>query len=306
MKIKTLDFDNKKWKWWGSCLTLLPLAMAVCAAQPGQFAGAISAGCLLLLWWPMERAGTRITGVLLILLGDLALRHPTAQGLVAALLFLVLTGELLLLASQKDDPGVARLLHTLRPPQTLYAGIALGGALLMTLRQGSGYFELGAHGAGGLALLKSYGQLGFHPNWRAVLFSTVMLLVLIAYPRKCKSLSRVLPPGFVGVLLTTGLNCLLNPVRERTTVAEFAHKLVPQVPFFGRAPIAALSMLLIYAAWEEVPWRHLAACMRKPPRALLVCAVAMLLFFFDLLWVFAALAIAWGAMCALRALRARK
>jgi len=303
----------------GSALYLLPLLLAVCAVPPWPLA---FAGCLLALWLPMEKAGARATGLTLVLLQDIALRHfdgvrdvPPYWG-IAALLCLALAGELVILyhARRQEGKGIAqgcksegvqRLARRFRPPAALYPGASAGAAVMMTLYQCSGYFAVGAQGAGIPALLRSYRNLGFHPNWRTVLFSTVMLVVLIAWPRKFKSLSKVLPAGFAGVVLVTALNLLLNPVAARSTVAELP---LHFLPFLRRMPISALSMLLIYTAWEEVPWKKIKACFRERRGfdMVLMALVPIAMLRFDLLWVCAGAAAVWGVACAVRCAAQRR
>ncbi|MDR2647576.1 MAG: hypothetical protein LBB67_05600 [Oscillospiraceae bacterium] len=129
-------------------------------------------------------------------------------------------------------------------------------AVVMTLYQTAGYFAVGAQGTNVWRLLQSYGQLGFHANWRTVLFSTIMLVVLITFPRKFKRLHKIFPASLFGILLVTGLNMLLNPIPARSTVLELGHNWL----FFERTPISALSMLLIYAAWNNLLFYRSIGC----------------------------------------------
>ena len=271
----------------GSILYLLSLLCAMYAALPCPL---LAAGCLLALWLPMEKAGLRIAGLTLIFLQDIALRHDNAWGIAAALAFTVAAGVMLLTRPAGGAPRRRWLV-------AIYPGASVGAAVMMTFYQCSGYFAVGARGAGMFELLCSYRNLGFHPNWRTVLFSTVMLVVLITWPRKFKSLSRVAPAGFVGILIVTALNILINPARS--AVPELP---LPFLPFLRRMPVSALSMLLIYIAWEEVPWGKLKACFkeRRVPGMLLLPLIPAAMFCFDLLWVFAALAVLWGAAYAVR------
>ena len=300
--MKQLTIPPKFEKVLGSVLSLLPLLMAALIMEPY---GIPMAACLAALWWPMERAGLRVAGVVLIVLQDIALRHGNTQGIVAALLCVALTGEALLLYSQRERSQTIRLLsEKLAAPRVFYPGIALGAAVMMALYQCSGYFAVGARGAGMLALLRSYRSLGFHPNWRTVLFSTVMLVILITWPRKFKRLARTLPAGFVGLITVTALNCALNPDPLRSTVLEFP---VGWLPFFHRTPVSALSMVLIFAAWEEIPWARLRDCLKAPLRgAIPLAAIAAAMFNFDLLWVLAGLAVVWDGLCVGRMLATKK
>jgi|GEM_PF-1506952 len=313
--MKEITVPPKLEKILGSLLTLFPLLLAALVMEPY---GVPLAACLAALWWPMERAGLRVTGILLVVLQDIALRHGSAQGIspqrnygfaggpvIAALLCVALVGEVLLLYAQREkSPNIRLLGDRLKPPRAFYPGLALGAALMMALYQGSGYFAVGARGAGIPELLRSYRGLGFHPNWRTVLFSTVMLVILITWPRRFKRLSRALPAGFVGLVAVTALNFLLNPDAARSMVLEFP---APWLPFFSRVPVSALSMALIYAAWEEVPWKRVRDCLRSPargavPMALLAAAMCS----FDLLWVLAAMAAVWDGMYVWRFIKSKK
>ena len=284
----------------GSALTLLPLLLAALVMEPY---GIPLAACLAALWWPMERAGLRMAGIALIVLQDIALRHGDTQGAIAALLFVALVGGSLLLYAQRGKSSNIRLLgETLKGPRVYYPGLALGAALMMSLYQCSGYFAVGARGTGMIELLRSYRGLGFHPNWRTVLFSTVMLVILITWPRRFKRVSRAVPSYFVGLVAVTALNFLLNPDPLRSTVAEFGW-----LPFFNRTPVSALSMILIFAVWEEVPWKRVRESLRSPARgAIPLALVAAAMFSFDLLWVLAAMAVTWDALCVGRFLRTRR
>lgn len=300
--MKQITIPPKIEQYVGSVLRLIPLLMAALMVEPY---GVAMAGCLAVLWWPMEYAGLHAAGILIIALQDIALRHGNAQGIIAALLCVALMGEVLLLyAQRKDNQKIFLLGEKLKPPAAYYPGVAMGAALMMTLYQGSGFFAVGAHGTGMAELLRSYQGLGFHPNWRTVLFSTVMLVILITWPRKFKRLSKLLPAAFVGLVLVTAMNYGLNPDPLRSTVQEFP---VSWLPFFSRTPVSALSMVLIYTAWEEVPWKRLAACMKTPARgAVPVFLIAALMFCFDLLWTFTVLALVWDVYCVARVLRKKR
>ncbi|MCL2301022.1 MAG: hypothetical protein FWC27_12845 [Firmicutes bacterium] len=294
--MKELTIPPKLEKITGSVLGLFPLALAALVMEPR---GCAMAACLAALWLPMELAGLRVSGIVLILIQDIALRHGGAPAIIAALLCAGLLGPGLLLYARREKSEKIRLLgEKLKAPRAFYPGLALGAALMMALYQCSGYFAVGAHGAGMLELLRSYRGLGFHPNWRTVLFSTVMLVILITWPRKFKRLSRVLPAAFVGLAAAAALNFLLNPDPARSTVLEFP---AAWLPFFGRVPISALSMVLIFAAWEEVPWKRVRECFRSPARgAVPLALIAAAMFSFDLLWVLAGMAAVWGGVCLIK------
>lgn len=108
----------------------------------------------------------------------------------------------------------------LKIPDEVCAGVVLGLALGVTVLFTNSYFGIGANGETPLLMLKSYRSLGFHPNFRGLLYGTVTLFTMITYPFKFKKLSRYIPPEFATILLPTLLNIFLNPQKEYTTVNE--------------------------------------------------------------------------------------
>ncbi|MCL1951968.1 MAG: hypothetical protein FWF60_03990, partial [Oscillospiraceae bacterium] len=118
--MKQLTIPPRLEKVLGSVLTLFPLLLAALSMEPY---GIALAACLAALWWPMERAGLRMAGIVLIVLQDIALRHGSAQGIIAALLCVALVGEVLLLYAQREKSAGIRLLgERLRPPRAFYPG----------------------------------------------------------------------------------------------------------------------------------------------------------------------------------------
>jgi len=176
-----------------------------------------------------------------------------------------------------------------RPPSALYPGLAIGLAVVVVVHQTAGYFDTGATGASMAELLLSYRMWGFHPNWRTVLFSTIMMVVLITWPRKFKKLHKIIPAGFVGVLLTTGLNILLYPDASRVIIPEL----------FWRIPVSSLAMLLIFTAWQHVPYASVAEifCRRKWVTMAVMFVIVGAMFWFNPLWVVVACIPTWGLSC---------
>jgi len=231
--VPEINLDRQSWRVAGSVLYFLPLLCAVYVLEPWP---PLPALCLLALWPLMERANLRIAGVTLVFLQSVLLRLGLAWGIAAGVVYVILAGYI--------------LFRKIKLPAALHVGLTISAAIVMSLYQCSGYFAVGAHGAGLIELMRSYRGLGFHPNWRTVLFSTIMLVILITWPRKFKRLSKIVPAGLVGVTITALLNILLNPVAAHSPVAEF--------PFL-RIPLSVFSMLLIFIAWEEA-----IAALKKP------------------------------------------
>ena len=59
----------------------------------------------------------------------------------------------------------------------------------MTILQTNNYFGINATGVSAVDMLLSYRSFGFHANWRTVLYGTIVLVLMITYPRKFKKAS---------------------------------------------------------------------------------------------------------------------
>ncbi len=150
---------------------------------------------------------------LFLIANDIFLRH----GKAAALLAFVCSGVFLLILSffGKRPYELARKI-----PAGITSGLSLGFFVIMFFKQVTNYFEIGATGSTPFEIFKNYAFVGFHANWRTVLYSTIMLVVLITYPFKFKKASKIVSPAFLGVIITTALNFLLNPDVAETDIPE--------------------------------------------------------------------------------------
>ncbi|NLA77664.1 MAG: hypothetical protein GX851_07570 [Clostridiales bacterium] len=150
----------------------------------------------------------------------------------------------LMLAAQKLQNHICM-------PKSIAAGASLGFAALMTVIMTNDYFGIGAYGITALDMLKSYRSFGFHPNWRGILFGTIVMVIMITFPRKFKKLKDYLPAQFVAMAVTLVLNLLLNPVAANTPMAEAGTFYSPRTPFvlpFFEINSVALPNLLASAA----------------------------------------------------------
>lgn len=105
-------------------------------------------------------------------------------------------------------------------PDPVSAGAILSLAIGATVLLTNSYFGIGAVGGTPLEMLKSYRSLGFHPNFRGLLYGTVTLFTMITYPFKFRKANRYIPAEFITVFLPLILNLFLNPQKELTTVNE--------------------------------------------------------------------------------------
>ncbi len=105
-------------------------------------------------------------------------------------------------------------------PDFIKAGAILGLALASTIIFTNDYFGIGARGATPLETLAFYRSLGFHPNFRGLLYGTITLFTMITFPFKFKKLNQYLPAPFITTLIPLILNLFLNPQKELTTINE--------------------------------------------------------------------------------------
>ncbi|MBQ2848772.1 MAG: SulP family inorganic anion transporter [Clostridia bacterium] len=100
------------------------------------------------------------------------------------------------------------------------AGIMLSTAISVTVMLTTHYFGIGASGNTVREMIASYLSLGFHPNWRGVLYGTVVMVIMITFPRKFKKLCTYLKAPFTAVIVTVILNLFLNPSDFKTAINE--------------------------------------------------------------------------------------
>lgn len=115
---------------------------------------------------------------------------------------------------------LSKILKSKVLPSYVFAGGGIGIAVVVTILLTNNYFGIGASGTTALEMLKSYRSLGFHPDFRGLLYGTVTLFAMITYPFKFKKLNKILPAEFMTLLIPLIMNLILNPVKELTTINE--------------------------------------------------------------------------------------
>lgn len=107
-------------------------------------------------------------------------------------------------------------------PDFITGGCFVGLALCATILFTNSYFGIGATGFTPLDMLKSYRSLGFHPDFRGLLYGTITLFTMITYPFKFRRLKTIVPPEFITIFIPFVLNLLLNPNPSYTTTNEYS------------------------------------------------------------------------------------
>lgn len=131
---------------------------------------------------------------------------------------------------------------------SVLAGFWVSAALATTALQTTNYFGIGAVGGTVVQILADYVSLGFHPNWRGILYGTIVMVVLITYPRKFKNFSKKLSAAFVALAVTFPLHLVLVPFAQGSPIDEvgaFSLKDIWAGAFFcGDIPKEALPAIL--------------------------------------------------------------
>lgn len=100
------------------------------------------------------------------------------------------------------------------------SGVMIATALTVTVLFTTDYFGIGASGNTAPEMIRSYISLGFHPNWRGVLYGTVVMVIMITFPRKFKKFNKTVSASFIAIVFTLILNLFLNPSFMKTAINE--------------------------------------------------------------------------------------
>lgn len=143
-------------------------------------------------------------------------------------------------------------------PPCIITGGAIGLAIGVTIILTNAYFGIGSFGGTVLEMLKNYRYLGFHPDFRGLLFGTITLFTMITYPFKFRKLNKYIPAEFITILIPFIINLLLNnPETTTTDEYTFASARVALSTDFITTPKiidvvgAALAMGLIFYGFTQ-------------------------------------------------------
>lgn len=109
-------------------------------------------------------------------------------------------------------------------PGPVVTGFTSGIAVIIALGQVDNFFGTFSEGENALAKLASYGELGFAPNWQAMLVGLLVIIIMVIYPKKWNA--RV-PSSLVSIIIVGILSNLLG--FEVASVGEIPRTLLPAV-----------------------------------------------------------------------------
>lgn len=232
---------------------VMPIAfsMAICAGM-GAFAGAVFACVAALICTAVEEKKQMPIYVSL-----LTITYTFREfGVSTLALSIAICGILLLISAFFIKKAKAAFNKYSDNP--VIGTVMLSCALTVTVLFTTDYFGIGATGNTAKEMISSYLSLGFHPNWRGVLYGTIVMVIMITFPRKFKKASKIIAPAFIALTAATVLNLFLNPsdmitaIREVGTLSfdEFKNTLI--LPIFDSKPnilysiICGLSLFITY------------------------------------------------------------
>ena len=206
-----------------AAMAMLPFALAFGAlaglGMPAGLIAAVGAGLLAALVPGRVSFFAGPVCIVFLVFSACAGRYGLPVALTASLFAGALVFAALLLHAE-------RLLHDI--PAPVAGGFTIGAALVMTILQTNNYFGINATGVSAVDMLLSYRSFGFHANWRTVLYGTIVLVLMITYPRKFKTLHKKVPAQFVSLVIALGLHLCLVPSAADSPVLEvgaFSHTL---------------------------------------------------------------------------------
>ncbi len=185
------------------------LSMAVCAGM-GTFAGAVVA-CIAALVFPIVEQKKQMPIYLSFLIIAYAFK---SFGAATVSLAIIICGFILVLCCFEKKTSFPKL-HP-----SISSAVILSVALTVTVLFTTDYFGIGASGNTVREIIASYLSLGFHPNWRGVLYGTIVLVIMITFPRKFKKNSKIINAAFYALLISTVLNFFLNPPEMISAINE--------------------------------------------------------------------------------------
>ena len=123
-------------------------------------------------------------------------------------------------------------------PAPVVTGFTSGIAVTIALTQIDDFFGTVSKGETSLEKLFSYGELGFSPQWQAVLIGAIVILIMCLWPKKWNA---KVPSSLVGIIVATVVSVCFNV--SVATVGDIPRSLMHDV----RLDIASLDLAAIPA-----------------------------------------------------------
>ena len=199
--------------------SVLPVvfSMAICAGM-GSFAGALFACIATLICASSVEEKKQMPIYVSLLIVTFTFKEFGAS---ATALSISVCGILLVISSLFYDK--IKEAYIKNAENSVVGSVMLSCAIVATILFTTDYFSIGATGNTSKEMIESYLSLGFHPNWRGVLYGTIVLVVMITFPRKFKKATKIISAPFIALIITTILNLFLNPSDMISSIREVGY-----------------------------------------------------------------------------------
>ena len=196
----------------------LPLALAFGVSSGADAAAglitAIIAGLVIgaLSGAPFQISGP--TGAMTAVLISIVVNHSLQSVFIVSLM----AGIMLVLAGVFKLGKLVSLI-----PRPVITGFTSGIAIIIALGQIDNFFGTTSSGNSAIEKLVSYGQLGFLPSLQAVIIGSIVIAIMILWPKKWNA--RV-PSSLVGIVAATLVSILFN--FDVATIGAIPKTLMPE------------------------------------------------------------------------------
>ena len=200
------------------CAVALPLAIAFGVGSGADAAAglitAILSGIIMSLLSGASFQISGPTGAMTAVLMVIVAKYQLTGVFVATLM----AGILILLC------GIFRLGKLIKYiPTPVVTGFTSGIAIIIAMGQIDNFFGTTSVGETALQKIASYGELGFSPNWQAVICAAAVMLIMIIYPKKWNA---KVPSSLVSIIIVGILSYILK--FDVVTVGEIPRTLMPE------------------------------------------------------------------------------
>lgn len=191
---------------------ILPLIIAMCVCSQFSMKACLITAVIVCIAYPLFGVKPSYGEFLI------AFSAAAVYGTGTAFTGMLLCSVIMLAVSFLD---YSKLKNALYSPAV--AGLMLGFAIYMIVMQTTVYFGIGATGGTAVEMFKSYRSLGFHANWRGVLYGTIVLVLMIVYRRKFRNFSKKISAPFWCVVFSIILNLFLIPSADNSPISEIGN-----------------------------------------------------------------------------------
>ena len=108
-------------------------------------------------------------------------------------------------------------------PRPVITGFTSGIALTIALGQIDNFFGTQSRGENPIEKIASYFELGFSPDWRAILIGAIVIAIMVVWPKKWNS---KIPSSLIGIIVATVISVIFGFGEHIDLVGVIPQKLI--------------------------------------------------------------------------------